>query len=416
MMKSTETTFPITQVRDQFPALTRTYKDKTVAYFDGPGGSQVVGTAIEAIADYMKKGGANLHGAFPSSWETEKVISEARSAVADFLNVQANEVAFGANMTTLTIAIANALGKTFNPGDEIVVTEMDHRANVDPWIMMAEDRGLTVRWVKVDTETKTLDLTELDQLINDKTKVVAIGMASNAIGTIVDLKPFAERAKKVGALLVADAVHAAPHLPMDRDQMQIDILLCSAYKFFGPHIGIAAIKEEIFKDLEPYKLTTSPSYYPDKLETGTQNHEGIAGILPAIEFFAQFGEGETRRARIVSGIKEIESHENYLANRLREGLSAIESVHVTQAAADVPKTPTIAFQVTGITPAEICRRLAEEQSIFVAAGHFYASTLGDVLGVNGNGGWVRAGLAPYSTKEEVDRLINAIKSLAETVV
>ncbi|ANU24060.1 cysteine desulfurase-like protein [Planococcus donghaensis] len=410
-MKFTETTFPITQVREQFPALTRTYKDKTVAYFDGPGGSQVVGTAIEAIADYMRRGGANLHGAFPSSWETEEVISEARLSVADFLNVQPNEVAFGANMTTLTIAIANALGKKFEPGDEIVVTEMDHRANVDPWIMMAEDRGLKIRWVKVDTKTKTLDVTELDQQINENTKIVAVGMASNAIGTIVDLKPFAERAKKVGALLVADAVHAAAHVLLDRDQMQIDILLCSAYKFFGPHIGIAAIKEGIFKELEPYKLTTSPSYYPDKLETGTQNHEGIAGILPAVEFFAQFGEGETRRERIVSGIKQIEKHENYLANRLRDGLSAVDGVTVTQAAVNVPKTPTIAFRVNGIEPGQICQKLAEEHSIFVAAGHFYASTLGDVLGVNDSGGWVRAGLAPYSTEEEVDRLLNAIKSL-----
>ncbi|WP_142828399.1 cysteine desulfurase-like protein [Planococcus soli] len=410
-MKSTKTTFPITEVREQFPALARMYKDKPVAYFDGPGGSQVVRSAIEAISAYMERGGANLHGSFPSSWETEEIISEARLAVADFLNVQAKEVAFGANMTTLTIAIANALGKNFKTGDEIVVTEMDHRANVDPWIMMAEDRGLTVRWVKVDTETKTLDLSDLDKQINDKTKIVAVGMASNAIGTIVDLEPFAERAKKVGALLVADAVHAAPHLPIDRNRQQIDILLCSAYKFFGPHIGIAAIKEEVFKKLEPYKLTTSPSYYPDKLETGTQNHEGIAGILPAIEFFAGFGEGKTRRERILSGLEQIEAHENNLAHRLREGLSAIEGVTVTQAAANVPKTPTVAFQVQGIEPAEICKRLAEEHSIFAAAGHFYASTLGDVLGVNDSGGWVRAGLAPYSTEEEVERLIDAIKNL-----
>lgn len=408
-MKSTKTTFPITKVRQQFPALARTYKDKPVAYFDGPGGSQVVRSAIEAISAYMERGGANLHGSFPSSWETEEIISEARLAVADFLNVQANEVAFGANMTTLTIAIANALGKKFQAGDEIVVTEMDHRANVDPWLMMAADRGLTVRWVKVDTETKTLDLTDLDQLINSKTKVVAVGMASNAIGTIVDLKPFAERAEKVGALLVADAVHAAPHLPIDRDKQQIDVLLCSAYKFFGPHIGIAAIKEEVFKDLEPYKLTTSPAYYPDKLETGTQNHEGIAGIRPAIEFFAGFGEGETRRARILSGMEQVEVYENNLADRLRKGLSAIEGVTVTQAAAVVPKTPTVAFQVSGMESSEVCEVLAEDYSIFAAAGHFYASTLGDVLGVNDSGGWVRAGLAPYSTEEEVERLISAIK-------
>ncbi|WP_422122583.1 cysteine desulfurase-like protein [Planococcus sp. X10-3] len=411
IVKSTETIFPIEKVRAQFPALERVYKERPAAYFDGPGGSQVILSAITAIADYMQRGGANLHGTFPSSWETEAVISEARAAVADFLNVQANEVAFGANMTTLTIAIANALGKQFEAGDEIVVTEMDHRANVDPWIMMAEDRGLTVRWIPVDKEKLTLDMSNIDTLINEKTKVVALGMASNAIGTIVNLAPAVKRAREVGALVAADAVHAAPHMPIDREQQDIDILLCSVYKFFGPHIGIAAIRENVFKDLVPYKLTTSPSYYPDKLETGTQNHEGIAGIRPAIEFFASFGEGETRREKIVSGYDIIEQYENGLAARLRAGLSRIEKVTLWQAAEDVPKTPTVAFQVAGYEPAQVCEFLAEEYSIFTAAGHFYASTLGDVLDVNKTGGWVRAGLAPYNTEEEVERFIKAIASL-----
>lgn len=410
-MKSTETIFPIEKVRSQFPALERMYKERPAAYFDGPGGSQVVRQAITAISDYMQRGGANLHGTFPSSWETEQVIAEAREAVADFLNVQANEVAFGANMTSLTIAIANALGKQFKAGDEIVVTEMDHRANVDPWLMMAKDQGLTVRWIPVDKEKLTLNMENIDTLINEKTKLVALGMASNAIGTIVDLAPAVKRAREVGALVAADAVHAAPHLPIDRDQQDIDILLCSVYKFFGPHIGIAAIRENIFNDLEPYKLTTSPSYYPDKLETGTQNHEGIAGIRPAIEFFALFGEGQTRREKILSGYQEIEKHENRLAARLREGLGAIEKVTLWQAAEDIPKTPTIAFQVSGYEPSEVCVILAEEHSIFTAAGHFYASTLGDVLDVNKTGGWVRAGLAPYNSEEEVERFIHAIASL-----
>ncbi len=410
-MKSTETSYPIEKVRAQFPALERTYKERQAAYFDGPGGSQVVLQSITAIAGYMQRGGANLHGAFPSSWETEQVISEAREAAADFLNVQPNEVAFGANMTTLTIAIANALGKQFKEGDEIVVTEMDHRANVDPWLMMAEDRGMTVRWIPVDKEKLTLDMQDIDTLINDKTKLVALGMASNAIGTIVDLGPAVRRARQVGALVAADAVHAAPHMPMDREEQDIDILLCSVYKFFGPHIGIAAIRESIFKDLEPYKLTTSPSYYPDKLETGTQNHEGIAGIRPAIEFFASLGEGQTRREKILSGYHKIEMYENRLAARLREGLGALENVTLWQAADDVPKTPTIAFKVAGYEPSDICVILAEEHSIFTAAGHFYASTLGDVLDVNKTGGWVRAGLAPYNTEEEVERFINAIASL-----
>ncbi|MCM3611918.1 cysteine desulfurase-like protein [Planococcus sp. MERTA32b] len=410
-VKSTETSYPIEKVRAQFPALERTYKERQAAYFDGPGGSQVVLQAITAISGYMQRGGANLHGAFPSSWETEQVISEAREAVADFLNVQPNEVAFGANMTTLTIAIANALGKQFKEGDEIVVTEMDHRANVDPWLMMAEDRGLTVRWIPVDKEKLTLNMRNIDTLINEKTKLVALGMASNAIGTIIDLGPAVKRAREVGALVAADAVHAAPHIPMDREAHDIDILLCSVYKFFGPHIGIAAVRENVFKDLEPYKLTTSPSYYPDKLETGTQNHEGIAGIRPAIEFFASLGEGQTLREKILSGYHEIEKYENLLAARLREGLGALEKVTLWQAADDVPKTPTIAFKVAGYEPSDVCVILAEEHAIFTAAGHFYASTLGDVLDVNKTGGWVRAGIAPYNTEEEVERFISAIASL-----
>lgn len=410
-MKTTETAFPIQAVREQFPALRRTYHGKPVAYFDGPGGSQVIKSAIDAIAGYMERGGANLHGSFPSSWETEEIIAGSKQAVADFLNVQPNEVAFGANMTTLTIAIANALGKQFNAGDEIVVTEMDHRANVDPWLLMAQDRGLKVRWIPVDTEALTLDLRALDQLINEKTKVVAIGLASNAVGTIVDIKPIVQRAQEVGALVAADAVHAAPHMILDRERQGIDILLCSAYKFFGPHIGIAAIRENIFKNLEPYKLVPSPDGYPDKLETGTQNHEGIAGIQPAIEFFASFGEGETRRSRIVTGMEHLEGYENSLAKRLRDGLREMEKVTLFEAAKDVSKTPTIAFQVAGTAPSDVCKIMAEQHSIFLAAGHFYASTLAERMDVNKSGGWIRAGLAPYNTEEEVDRLLSAVAAL-----
>lgn len=410
-MKTEETTFPISEVREQFPALQRTYKGKKAAYFDGPGGSQVVKSAIRAIAQYMENGGANLHGCFPSSWETEEIIEEAKLAVADFLGVQVNEVAFGANMTTLTLAISRALGKKWGAGDEIVVTEMDHRANVDPWLLMAKDRGLTVRWIKVDTKTLTLDLADLEEVINENTRLVAIGMASNAVGTIVDLEPIVKRAKEVGALVAADAVHAAPHIAIDRNRQGIDILLCSAYKFFGPHIGIAAIKEELFKELEPYKLVPAPSQYPDNLETGTQNHEGIAGITPAIEFFAGFGEGATRRERIQSGIGRIEAHENSLAKKLRDGLKEIDGVKLFEAGSEVPKTPTIAFQVEGKTPEEVCKTMAEEHSIFIASGHFYASTLAERLDINKSGGWIRAGLAPYNTEEEVDRLIQAVAAL-----
>lgn len=410
-MKVTETVFPIDAVRAEFPALKRTYHDKPVAYFDGPGGSQVVKTAIDAIARYMEQGGANLHGSFPSSWETEDVIAKSKHAVADFLNVLPAEVAFGANMTTLTIAIANALGKQFNEVDEIVVTEMDHRANVDPWLLMAKDRGLNIRWIKVDTETLTLDLRNLEKVINEKTKLVAVGLASNAVGTIVDIEPIVRRARQVGALVAVDAVHAAPHMALDRERQDIDILLCSAYKFFGPHIGIAAIRESIFEGLKPYKLVPSPDTYPEKLETGTQNHEGIAGILPAIEFFEGFGAGDTRRERILSGFEHLKTYENSLAKRMRDGLREMAHVTLFEAAEDVPKTPTIAFQVNTIAPAEFCKVLAEQHSIFLAAGHFYASTLAERMDINKTGGWIRAGLAPYNTKEEVDRLLEAVAKL-----
>jgi cysteine desulfurase family protein (TIGR01976 family) len=403
--------FPITKIRNQFPALKRKYNDRAVSYFDGPGGTQVVKSSIEAVTNYMENGGANLHGAFPTSRETENIIAEAKSAIGDFLAVKDQEIAFGANMTTLALAIARALGKKWGKGDEIVVTEIDHRANVDPWISMAEDRGLTIRWIPVDPVTLTLNLENLHEVINDNTRLVSIGLASNAVGTINDVETISNRVKEVGALLAVDAVHAAPHFLIDRDQLGADILLCSAYKFFGPHVGITAIKEEVFEDLQPFKLDPAPSYIPDKLETGTQNHEGIAGINPAIEFIASLGEGITRKEKIQSGMKLIEAYENKLVNRLREGISSIEKVTLYQAEATVPKTPTVAFTIQGYTPLEVCKRMAEDYGIFIADGHFYATTLADKLGIIEDGSWVRAGLAPYNTEEEVERFINALKQL-----
>lgn len=410
-MKKELTAFPISSVREQFPALKRTFNGKPVAYLDGPGGSQVVKPSIEAITKYMENGGANLHGVFPSSHETEEMIAQTKSAIGDFLGVKAKEVAFGANMTTLALSIARALGKKWGKGDEIVVTEIDHRANVDPWLTMAEDCGLTVRWIKVDPERLTLQLDDLDTIINEKTRLVAVGLASNAVGTINDVESISKRAKEVGALFAVDAVHAAPHISIDCQSQGIDILLCSAYKFFGPHVGIAAIKEEVFEELEPFKLSPAPSYIPDKLETGTQNHEGIAGIQPAIEFFESLGDGSTRRERILSGIERIEAYENNLADFLREELSKLENITLYQGDSSVPKTPTIAFRVEGYTPNEVCKILSEEHSIFVADGDFYATTLADKLGINTSGGWIRAGLAPYNTVEEIDRFIHAVKRL-----
>jgi cysteine desulfurase family protein (TIGR01976 family) len=381
---------------------------------DGPGGSQVVAAAIDAMAGYMQSGGANLHGRFPSSRETEEHILEARKAMADLLGVHHREIAFGANTTTLAFSVARALGRDWGPGDEMVVTELDHRGNVDPWLAMAGEKGVSIRWIKVDTGTFTLDLADLESIVNEKTVLVAVGLASNAVGTVNQVERIAARAKEVGALVAVDAVHAVPHFSVDRDQLGADILFCSVYKFFGPHIGVAAIKEEVFERLAAYKLAPAPGYIPDKLETGTQNHEGIAGIRPAVEFIASLGTGATRRQQILSGYQRIEEYENRLAGKIRENLAGLPGLKLYQAPEHIRKTPTIAFTVAGRPPAGVCRRVVEDYAIFIADGDFYASTLADKLGINKDGGWVRAGLAPYNSEEEADNFIEAVKAVVRS--
>jgi len=372
----------------------------------------VVGGCIDAMADYMRKGGANLHGQFASSVETEAHIAAAKLAMADLLNADPGEIAFGANATTLLLHTARALGRNWKPGDEIVVTELDHRGNVDPWITLAKDKGVTVRWIKVDTGTFTLDLSGLDSIINEKTVLVAVGLASNAVGTVNELTRITARARQVGALVAVDAVQAVPHFSVDFRALDADILSCSAYKFFGPHIGIVAIRAELFQRLEVYKLVPAPEQAPDKLETGTLNHEGIAGIKPAVEFIAALGAGGTRRERIIAGYEAMEAHENRLAERIRSALAAMPGVRLYQAGPAVRKTPTVALTVTGIAPAAVCRQIVETASVFVADGNFYAWTLAERLGILPTGAWVRAGLSPYNTDEEVDRFIAAMARLA----
>jgi len=413
-MTKTLRSFPIEAVREQFPALKRSYKGKSAVYLDGPGGSQVVQGSMDAIYAYMANGGANLHGSFPTSRETESIITEARESVAQLFGANSNEVVFGANMTTLTFAIARALGREWQTGDELVVSELDHRANVDPWLSIAEDRGMTVRWLRVKTDSLTLELEDLDAVITPKTKLVAVGLASNAVGTINDIPRIAKKAKEVGAIIAVDAVHATPHFFVDRDQLGADLLLCSAYKFFGPHVGIAVIREELFETLQPYKLSPAPAHLPDKLETGTQNHEGIAGITPAIQFIASLGQGETLREQFRSGFEAIETYEDSLAAKMRTSLQEIPEVTLYQADPDVPKTPTIAFRISGISPQEVCQRMAEEHAVFIADGDFYAMTLADKLGINQDGGWIRAGLAPYNTEEEIDRFIEGIQKVVNS--
>lgn len=406
--------FSIEEVRSQFPALKRTYNGKQVVYFDGPGGSQVLQSVIDAISSYMANGGANLHGQFPSSVETEEHLANARKAVADLLGASSDEVAFGQNSTSLAFSIARSLSKTWGSEDNIVVTEMDHRCNVDSWVSAANDKGVEIRFIPVEDKELTLDTSNIDTIITSNTKLVAVTLASNAVGTITDMRKIKERATEVGAVVVIDAVHAAPHIAINRDEIGADILLCSAYKFFGPHVGMAVVKKALFEKLQVYKLNPAPTYIPDKLETGTQNHEALAAIPSVVDFIASFGSGTTRRERIVSGFEVIGEHEDRLATKLRTGLSKHRKITLYQAGENTRKTPTIAFTIDGYHATDVCKWLAEKYSIFAADGHFYATTLADKLGVNQKGGWIRVGLAPYNSDEEVDRFLEAIDSLVSS--
>ncbi len=398
-------------VREQFPALSRTHGGRPVAYFDGPGGSQVARPAIEAMRGYMERGGANLHGVFPTSTETEGILAGTRRACADFLGAEPGEISFGANMTTLTFAIARALAKTWDEDSEIVVTELDHRANVDPWIVAAREKGSKVRWLRADPATLTLDLSDMDQEINPNTKLVAVGLASNAVGTVNDVAALAERARAAGAVVAVDAVHAAPHIQVDRDAIGADVITCSAYKFFGPHVGVTAIRRDLFEAMDVDKLVPAPDHRPDKLETGTQNHEGIAGVGGALDFIASLGNGDTRRERLLDAMRAIEEHEKPLAERFRSALQEMPGVTVYAAPDGVRKTPTVAFRAEGLPTREVCEHMAGH-GYFIAGGHFYASTLSEKLGLDG-GGWIRAGLAPYNTEQEVAGFVEELERFVE---
>lgn len=404
--------FPIEEVRERFPALNRRDNDQQVIYFDGPGGTQMADFAIESMYRYIRNGMANLHGTFNTSADTDAILDEAREAVADLLGCQAKEVAFGANMTTHAFAIARSLAGFINEGDEIVVTELDHRANVDPWLTLARDRGAKVKFIKLDPETFSLKLDELEEVITPKTKLVAVGMSSNVTGTVTDVGEVIKRAKEVEALVIVDAVHGVPHLAIDVDDLGCDILLCSAYKFFGPHVGIAVVRESLFEKLPVYKLQPAPSEIPYKLETGTQNHEGIAGVIGAIKFIEDLGYGETRRERLRSAMHEIEEYENQLAADVQSFLRSLPEVKLFRAASG-RRTPTFAFTIDGLNSRKVTEWLAEKYNMCVADGDFYASTMAEVLGVDVQGGWVRIGLAPYNTIEEIQKFKQGLAACIE---
>lgn len=403
--------YPINQIREEFPALQRIEQDHFVGYFDGPGGTQVAKSVIEAMATFMKNGVSNLGGSYPTALETAFLVDEAREHAAILLGTNKENIAFGANMTTLTFQVSRALSENWeHSGGNIVITEMDHHANIDPWVTAAQTKNVTVHTLEVNRETKTLDIHHLDEMINDETRLVAIGLASNAIGTINDIIPVIRRAKEVGALVVVDGVHAVPHFAVNFKALGADFLFCSAYKFFGPHVGIVAIDEKVFTDLTPFKLQPAPNEAPEKLETGTLNFEGLVGVTEAIRFLASIGEGNLLRERLISAYKKMTEYEEYLADHLREGLASLKHVTLHQAGDDVFKTPTIAFTVNGMEAKLVCHHLAQNHALHLEYGDFYAMTLVEKLNIK-NGGLVRAGIAPYNTLEEIDRLIQAVAEL-----
>ena len=404
-------TLPVEAIRSRFPALERVHNGRPVAYFDGPGGTQVPQSVVDAMADYLLHHNANTHWAYPTSVETDAALAAARAALADFLGGKPSEVAFGANMTTLTFHLGRALGRRWTPADEIVVTELDHHANVDPWRQLAKERGFTVRTVRFRTETGQLDMDDLAGALGKKTRLLAIGAASNALGTKSDVRRAAALAHAAGALVFVDAVHYAPHAFVDVAALGADFLACSAYKFYGPHVGILWGRQALLEELDLPKLEPAPENAPDRLETGTQNHEGIVGAGAAVDFLASLAEGPNRRARLTAATAALHERGQQLVERLWTGLTGIPGVTLYGPPPSEPRTPTVAFTVRGLGSEAVAKALAD-RAVFVSNGDFYATTVVRRLG-HADDGVVRAGCACYTTMEEVERLLAGVADLAQ---
>jgi cysteine desulfurase family protein (TIGR01976 family) len=401
----------VAEIRTHFPALERSHGGRpSVAYFDGPGGTQVPRAVVGAIADYLYHHNANTHWDYPTSHETDAIIEDARQTLADFINAAPNEIAFGANMTTLTFHLSRALGRRLSAGDEIIVTELDHHANIAPWQALAHERGAVLRTVKMLPETGQLDWQDFTELLNRRTKLVAVGAASNALGTITDVRRAIEAAHGFGALSFVDAVHYAPHQLVDVRSLDCDFLACSAYKFYGPHIGVLYGKGDLLESLDFPKLLPAPDVAPERVETGTQNHEGIAGAAAAVDFFASLAPGNSRRERLRAAFASLHTRGMDLTAQLWQGLSDIKGVKVYGPAPDLPRTPTVSFTIAGVSSTAVAQELAT-RGIFLSHGDFYAATVIERLSL-GVEGLVRAGCACYTTTEEVESLLRAVGEIA----
>ena len=412
--------YNVDEIRSHFPSLA-----SGAAFFDNPGGTQVPQSVIDAVSDYYKTSNSNTHGAFATSQRTDAVLAEGRRALADFLNARSpDEIVFGPNMTTLTFGISRAIGRLLDEGDEVIVTRLDHDADISPWLAL-EERGAIIRWVDIHPDDCTLDMADFEKHLSTKTKIVAVGGASNAVGSMNDLKTIVPLAHMAGALVFVDAVHLAPHEPIDVQDLACDLLACSAYKFYGPHLGVLYGRSDLLNRLLPYKVRPAGNAAPDKFETGTANHEGIAGARAAVDYLAALGDkyGAAnaaefksfggRRLRLKMGMAAIKKYERELFTRLMRGLKEIPGVQIygiTDYARFGYRTPTVAFTLKDKTPREIAERLGREK-IYVWDGNYYALALMERLGLEGRGGAVRVGLAHYNTGAEVERFLEVMKKI-----
>src|SRR5256714_1657820 len=410
------------EIRKAFPALAREHKGFPVAYFDAPGGTQAPRVVVDAVADYLLNHNANTHWEYPSSHETDAILESARRTFADFLNASANEIVFGPNTTTMIYHLSRALGRTLGRGDEIVITELEHHANVAPWQALKAERGIRLKVAQMDPESGQLDWNDFERLVTKKTKVVAFGAGCNALGTVNNFQGAVKLAHSVGALALVDAVHYAPYFLCDVKEMDCDFLTCSAYKFYGPHVSVFYGKKELLESVDFPKLQPAPNTAPECAEMGTQSHEGIAGAAATVDFYASLVRGTgvppvnlaqdaraTRREALKRSFAGLRAHSAPQVSQLWESLSRIAGVRLYGPPPHIERTPTVSFVIKGVASTEVARRLSE-RGFFASHGDFYAQTVVDRLGLQPEG-LVRVGCACYTSDEEIETLIKAVKEI-----
>ncbi len=396
-------------IRQSFPALQRVHNGYPVAYFDGPGGTQVPAMVTDAMTDYLLHHNANTHWAYPSSAETDTMMEHARTTFGDFLNCQPEEVVFGQNMTTLTFHVARALGRSWNHNDEIIVTDLDHHANIDPWKDLAREHGFVVRSAKFNLETGQLDLDHLKSLITSRTRLIAVGAASNALGSMNDIKTITGLARETEITTYIDGVAYAPHVLCDVQDLGCDFFACSPYKFYGPHAGILYGRKELLEHLDVPRLRPAGSRAPERLETGTLSHEAIAGSAASVDYLASLTSDRSQRAALKATYHALHERTRLLFQHLWENLHDIDGVNCYGPAPSEPRIPTVSFTIRGLTSEEACRQLSA-YGLFLSHGDFYATTVVERLGLEG---LIRAGISCYTNQEEVDRLIAGVKKLCQ---